>query len=136
MLAGIGTPPLAAQPLPVQEAGPGKGRAQRRAAEPPDRLLVQGLGGFAFGHQRAAPRFDPQAPVGAPDAGPFRQPSEGITGCSQVPGAGCGLDQLGQRPYGGMDGRPLAGLPRLRQCVGITAHAVIQVRGQASAWLS
>jgi hypothetical protein len=81
--------------------------------------------GFTVAQQR--PGTGPRRPVpSAARLGSFGQPVQGIACQLGAPGAGGGLDQLGQRPCGGkwlvVLAGPLARDPR----VGVAARAVVQ----------
>jgi hypothetical protein len=127
--------PLAAQPFAVQQVGTGQVRAHAGLAEPAERLPVQAVGGFAVAQQRPAPRLDP-SPQSVRPAWSSQTTGRGHRGQPGVPGAGGGLDQLGQRPHRKMYQPVPGGLPGRRQRVGVAAQAVIQDGGDPAFWSS
>lgn len=61
---GVGSAVLAAQPFPVQQVGPGEIHPHPRAAEPFDRLTVQGVGDLPFAHQSTDAGRGAESPLG------------------------------------------------------------------------
>ena len=89
---------LAAEPLPVQQAGPGELGHDARPAEPGDGLLVELLGLFPAEGERPAPGQHPERPFGPagqrrPLQQAYRARREG-----EVAAARGALRKLGQRP--------------------------------------
>ena len=64
------------QPLAVEQVGAPEFRPQARAAEPVDRLPVEGLGFVAVADQGPRAGLEAQRPVGAAGAGRLRQPRQ------------------------------------------------------------
>ena len=80
LLASVGAPVLAAQPLAVEQVRAGQFGPERSTAEPVDRLAVEALGGPALAQQRARARLDPQPELGPAGLGDARQPGQRIGG--------------------------------------------------------
>ena len=100
LFPGVGAAVLAAQPFAVQQAGASQFGTEPGPAEPLDRLPVQALRGLALADESAAARLDAKSPVGSAGPGGFGQPIDRTGRQLPVPGAGGGLDQLGQRKRG------------------------------------
>jgi hypothetical protein len=86
LLARLQPPPLAAQPLAVDEVRAGEVHAHTRAPERVDRLAVEPLGGLAFAEERSAPRRQPQRERGRAGLGRDREPLQ--VGGGRLCGAG------------------------------------------------
>src|SRR6266702_8913633 len=98
LLAGVDTPVLPAQPLPVQEVGAAEFHAQPGAGEPAERLAVQSLGRLVIADQRSRAGLDAERPVTPAGAGAVREPLEGAERPLGYPTAGRCLNHLGRRP--------------------------------------
>ena len=96
LVAGVEPPVLAAEPLTVEQVGPGKLGPQRGAAQPLDRLGVALLGLPAFADQRSRARLQALRPVGTLNGGHGRQPAQRLPGQVRPSGSHGGLDQFGQ----------------------------------------
>src|SRR5207302_2825408 len=109
--AGVGAPAPAAEPLAVEEMGPGELDTDAGSAEPVDRLPVEALGVLAVAQQGSRAGLDPQRPVGAAGASRLREPLEGVGRAGGLPAPGGRFDELDQPPGGRQLLGVLAGLP-------------------------
>jgi hypothetical protein len=131
LVAGVEAASLAAQPLPVQQVRAGKLRAQPGAAQPLDRLAVEGVGRRTDAEQRAAACLEAESHVGTGWPGRFRQPFERVARTLRHTRARGRLDQFGQRPH--RDERFEAvrgGVPGRCRRLLVSAEAVVQDRGR------
>jgi len=87
---------LAAQPLAVEQVSAGQSGPDPGPAEPPDRLLVEQLGGLAVADQSSGAGLYAKRPVGGGAAGGRREPPQGCGRAPGRPGPGRRFDQLGQ----------------------------------------
>src|SRR6266487_1025100 len=95
LVAGVDPAVLAAEPLTVEQVGPGELGPQLGAAEPLDRLGVALFGLLAFADQRSRARLQALGPVGTlNDHG--RQPAQRFPGQVRPSGSHGGLDQFRQ----------------------------------------
>src|SRR6476660_8358258 len=105
--------------------GAGELRPERRAAEPSDRLEIQGLRCLVLAYQRPRARHDPESPLGAARARGLDESFEGLGGAVRVPTTYASLDQLGQPPVGDEElGRGITRLPRCDERLPVPAEAV------------
>src|SRR4029077_7438450 len=91
---------LTPQPLAVDQVRACELRPERRAAEPGDRLEIEGLGVLVPAHQCPRARHDSKSPVGATRAWGLDKSLEALRGKARVPATHAGLDQLCQSPVG------------------------------------
>ena len=128
-MAGVEPPVLAAEPLAVQQVGPGEFGPQPGAAEPLDRLGVALLGLLAVAEQRSRACLQALRPVGTLDGRHGRQPLQRFPGHFRPSGPHGGLDQFGQnqlRAQGpvGFLGRRF----RRGQCLRVAPETVVEDR--------
>jgi len=124
LVAGVGAPALAAQPLAVDEVGARELDAVAGGAEAVERFAVETLGVFAVAQQRARTGFEGERPVGAGGLAHLRQRSERVDRGLASADADGRFDQLGQHPRHGPDRlATLGGLAAQRECVCVAAHA-------------
>ena len=114
LLASVGAPILATQPLPVDELGTSPVRGHAAPAETLDRFEVQVLGVLAVGQECARTRLDSLRPVGSARAGSRHEGIQRSARGLSPAGSGFRLDELEHRPGGGAD-RCFCG--RLARCL-------------------
>ena len=76
LLARVDPAALAAQPFAVEQVSARELRPQPRAAQPLDRLAIEGRGSLALAQQRAGAGLDAERPVGGRDGGGRGDPFE------------------------------------------------------------
>ena len=98
LLAGIGAPVLAAQPLAVDEMGAGDWQPDAGATQAVERAAVQALGAIDLAEQRAPVGLDAERPVAAASARAVKELLKGAGCLLRDAAPGRSLNQLDRGP--------------------------------------